>query len=133
MRSTIINSLFILIALVFSLAAMSQEEEPECEIAFISEHYVLNSTGATISLSVDNKNQASFPNDGPTLFEIAAGEEIKVSHLEWAGEFRGPTSWYVIKNVNQPSDSSFNTPDRWVFKKLEDTEGRYLYTFTEEE
>ena len=126
-----INCLFVLLTLMFSAEAVSQEEITSCEIAFISEHYVYNSTRDTISLSVDNRNQVSFPSDEPTLFEIPPGEEVKVSVLEWAGEFRDPTSWYIFQILDHPDDS-FIIPERWVFSQIKETEGRYLFTFKEE-
>ncbi len=132
MHSKFIYNLLILFALVFSQAALSQEELPECQIAFTSEHYVLNASSHAIKLSVDHRDQGSFPTDGPRHYTIPADQEMKVSELEWAGEFRDPCSWYVFTIQDQDSDSSLAAPDRWVFEQVMEYEGRYLFTYSEE-
>ena len=114
----------LLIISLLLIASVSKAQE-ECEIAFISEHYIVNNTIDTLHLSVDNKNQESFPTDAPTVFSISPGEKIKVSSLEWAGEFRNPTTWYKFI-LKTETTIDLNKAESWIFKQTEETVGEYI-------
>lgn len=115
--------LIILLTIITSLG----NAQSECMIAYVSDNYIENMTSDTLYVSVDNKNQKSFPTDGPTLFSIEPGGKQKVSSLEWAEEFKNPTIWYTFE-INSNDTTIINDPKKWIFKQIDETTGEFTLT-----
>lgn len=96
----------------------------ECQVVYVSDHYVLNNTTQSVTIWVNNRNQESFPTNGPQKYEIEPGARVKVSDLAWAEEFRDPTTWYVFK-VNQTGLTRLCDKNNWIFEQLNETKGEY--------
>jgi TonB family protein len=120
----LMNRLLFLVLIAFSNAIYGQGE---CQISYVSDHYVSNNTADVVSVWVNNRNQKRVPFQAPEKFEILPGARIKVCDLEWAGEFRDPTQWYIFKvapvGLTRLCDSS-----NWKFERLSETEGEYSLT-----
>ncbi|MCJ8292691.1 MAG: hypothetical protein HRT58_22580 [Crocinitomicaceae bacterium] len=112
---------FILISFTGSLQA-----QEECPIAYVSDHYVLNNTDNMVTIWV-NKRNLHFATKGPEKYDIKPGARIKISDLEWSGEFRDPTQWFVFK-VTQKKLTPLCDGNNWEFKKIKKTEGEYTLT-----
>ena len=106
------------------LSTITFAQKGECEMSYVSHHFVLNSTSNTVTILVDNKNQKSFPTKGPKIVSIAPNERIEVSKLEWAGTFKDPTIWYVFK-VETEGLTPLCDSKNWKFKKLSETQGEH--------
>lgn len=115
----------ILFFILISFTGLLQAQE-ECMIAYVSNHYVLNNTDNMVTIWVNRRNLHS-ADKGPEKYEIKPGERIKVSDLEWAGEFRDPIQLFVFK-VIQKNLTPLCNEDHWKFKKIKKTEGEYLLT-----
>jgi hypothetical protein len=116
-----------LTTLILLLSSFSNSAQTECEIAFVSDHYVFNNTTDTLQLSVDHRNQKSFPTEGPTVFTLLPESRTKVSSLEWAGEFRDPTGWYVMDFLGKDEINDPNNREMWRFEKTAETKGAYFF------
>ncbi|MFT5823427.1 MAG: TonB family protein [Crocinitomix sp.] len=113
---------FVFIGFVTNLYA-----QEECEVSNLSDHYVLNNTVDTVIIWVNNRNQVSFSTDGPEKYEIAPDARVKIAQLEWAGEFREPTGWYVFK-VETSGLTPLCDKRNWIFEQLTERQGEYTLT-----
>ena len=66
---------------ILAIIAFTSYSQEMCELAFISDHIIVNQTEDTLHVYVDNKNQESFPTKGPTLVVVLPNSEVKVSDL----------------------------------------------------
>jgi hypothetical protein len=117
-----------LISILFFSSSIAIFAQTECLPAFISQHFIQNNTSDSLYLFVNNLNQKSFPTEGPTPIVIPPGEEMEVSTLEWASEFKNPTIWYVFDMNDIDKNKSLNDPENWTFKLINKTTGNYYYT-----
>jgi TonB family protein len=115
-----------LFLILFGLTGTIQAQG-ECLISYISDHYVLNNTNKVVTIWVNNRNQESFPTEGPQKFQITPGASVKVSDLEWAEEFRDPTLWYVFK-IETAGLTRLCDKKNWKFHKVSETHGKYTLT-----
>lgn len=118
------KNILCLVLISFTFALQAQEG---CQVSNTSDHYVLNNTADTVIILVNNRNQVSFATDGPTEFAIAPSARVKIADLEWAGEFRDPTGWYVFK-VETGGLTPLCDKRNWIFKELTKTSGEYTLT-----
>jgi len=114
---------YFLLFIGLGLSSLSQAQG-ECLMSYVSHHFVLNSTSDTVTIWVDNKNQKSFPTKGAKIYSIPPNERMEVSKLEWAEEFRNPTTWYVFK-VLQKGLTPLCVSENWKFEKLSKSQGEY--------
>jgi TonB family protein len=98
-----------------------------CFNAYVSDYIVHNTTPDTVSIWVNNKNQKSFSTAGLTKHIIAPNAKVKVSSLEWAGEFREPTFWYVFKNETAGL-TNLCDKENWKFEKTTEATGKFILT-----
>lgn len=125
------NKLLFLILIGVSGSLFGQGE---CQISYVSNHYVFNNTSEMVTIWINRRNQEKIPFQAPEKLEIAPGARLKVCDLEWAGEFRDPSQWYVFK-VAPLGLTRLCDAKNWKFERLSETEGEYSLSLdpTEEE
>ena len=115
-----------LLLILLTLLQFSLIGQEECQLAYISDAFVINQSSDTLSLYVDHKDQVNFTTDGPIHYLIAPGERALVGSLEWAEEFRNPTTWYVF-STEEGIDRLLNQEELWQFSKRSETEGAFIF------
>ena len=115
-----------LLLLGIGISSLSQAQG-ECQMVYVSHHFVLNTTADTVTILVNNKDQVNYRTKEPEQFKIAPNERVEVSDLGWAEEFRDPTGWYVFK-VETEGLTRLCDSKNWVFEKLSETQGEYSLT-----
>lgn len=112
-----------LFLLMFSITG-TINAQGECQMVYISDHYVLNNTEDTVMIWVNNRDQENFATKGPTKYNIAPNARVKIAELAWAEEFRDPTGWYVFK-VASKGLTRLCDKKNWIFEELSETKGEY--------
>lgn len=123
---------YIMKHLVFLLflftASLGFTQETECQIAFVSEHFVHNYTADTLYFIQDHKDKKKFGKQGSSMYSLPPYSITQVSSLEWAGEFRDPTAWYIMRFSDAEGLLDPNSSANWKFEKKDEAHGTYNLT-----
>lgn len=120
--------LLTILFLAFLLTPFYSQAQGECLPSYTSDHVVVNNTSDALFIETDNLNQASFPTTGPDLHIIPPGQEVKISDLEWAQEFRDPATWYSIKVLKTKTEYDLTDPTAWVFERIAENQGVFRFS-----
>ena len=123
MRLYILTTLFATSAGLFA-------QTSECQIAYVADGRILNSTSDIITVWADSRpGQEMFALKADSIL-LPPGDTTKISSMEWAEEFRPPLEFYIFR-TSDPKLDSLNDKENWVFRKLNETTGEFIYSITE--